>query len=379
MNIRPSLAAFVVAPLVVACAGEPPPQVAPVPPPVVAAPPPVVAPATVAAAAPPPPVAPPDVPTKAIALPGVTGPATLDYIAADRARGRVWVPVGDTGSVDVLDVASLTFTRVDGFKTAQRESHGRMRMMGPSAADVGDGLVYVGNRATSEVCTITADTQKAGKCLKLPSATDGVAYVPSAKEVWVTTPRDSSLTILDASHLGALMVKATLKTPGSPEGYAVDDGRGLFYTNLEDKDQTLVFDVKTHTLVSTFASGCGADGPRGIAVDAVRGLLFVACTDKLQVMRAAAGSQAFAPVASLDTGAGVDNIDWLASRGLLYVAAGKAARLTVVRFDDAGQPTVVWTAQTAAGARNAVPDANGNAYVADAMHGGILVAIAPAK
>jgi hypothetical protein len=60
-----------------------------------------------------------------LALPGATPPVSLDYLAYDRANERVWVPVGDTGSADVLDIASGRFTRVDGFKTGEREVRAR--------------------------------------------------------------------------------------------------------------------------------------------------------------------------------------------------------------------------------------------------------------
>src|ERR1700690_4509824 len=58
---------------------------------------------------------------KTVPLPGATGPVTLDYIAYDRTRARVWVPVGARGSGDGFDIASGTFTRVDGFKTGEGE------------------------------------------------------------------------------------------------------------------------------------------------------------------------------------------------------------------------------------------------------------------
>jgi DNA-binding beta-propeller fold protein YncE len=307
---------------------------------------------------------------KPLALPGATAPVSLDYIVYEPAKARVWVPVGDTGSVDVLDVATGSFTRIDGFKSAEREVRGNKRVMGPSAAAVGEGFVYIGDRATSEVCAVDATALKLGDCLKLASPTDGVAYVGSAKEVWVTTPHDQSLAVLDASKPAMLKVKTTIKLDGAPEGYAVDDSRGLFFTNLEDKNQTVAIDVKTHKPTAAWKTGCGADGPRGIAADVSRGFVFVACTDRVQVLDA---KNHGAPLASLDTGAGVDNIDWLESHRLLYVAAAKAAKLTVARIDDKGQPTVIATGASARGARNGVADASGNAYLADPAGARVLV------
>ncbi len=333
-------------------------------------------PSAVDAGAAPAPAGPVQLTAKALPLPGATAPVSVDYLAIDRARGRVWVPVGDTGSVDVLDLATSAFSRVDGFKTGEREIRGKKRLVGPSAANVGDGFVYVGNRATSEICPVDAKTMKLGKCLKLPTPSDGVAYVAATKEVWVTTPRDHSLTVLDASKPDALKPKLVVKLEGESEGYAVDETRGLFFTNLEDKDKTVVVDVKTHAVKATYAPGCGGDGPRGIAVDTARNFLIVACTDHLQVLDAGHDG---APLGKVDTGAGVDNIDYVAALGNVYVVAGKAAKLSVVHLDDKGQLTVVATAATSEGTRNTVADDSGNAYVLDGLGAKLWIVPAPPK
>jgi DNA-binding beta-propeller fold protein YncE len=316
----------------------------------------------------------PELAMKAFPLPGASGHVSLDYLAYESGRARVWIPVGETGSVDVFDTAASTFARVDGFKTAEREAHGKKHMMGPSAVSIGDGVVYVGDRASSEVCVVDDKTLKLGACLKLPVATDGVSFVASAKEVWVTTPRDHSITVLDASKPPVIKPKLTIKIDGDPEGYAIDASRGLFYTNVEDKDRTLAIDVATHAIKATWSPGCGAEGPRGIAVDGARNFVVVACTDGLRVLDGAHGG---ALLGKLDTGAGVDNIEYLERTKSVYVAAGKAARLTVVRIDDQGKPAVAASAATAPGARNAVVDAIGNAYVVDPQTARLLVFAAP--
>jgi hypothetical protein len=305
-----------------------------------------------------------------VALPGSDAPASLDYIGYEAAHSRVWVPVGNTGSVDVYDIASGTFTRVDGFKTVERDFKGKKRTMGPSAVSVGDGFAYVGNRATSEVCPVDLSNLKPGKCVKLPSSTDGVAYVASAKEVWVTTPKTQTIAVLDASKPGALKIKTSIKLDGDPEGYAADNTRGVFFTNLEDKNKTVEIDVATHKPKATWTPDCGEAGPRGLAADATHGFVYVACTDHIAVLD---GTNGGAQIGKLDAGAGVDNIDWLEAPRLLYVAAGKSATMTIAHADDKGQLTVVAAGSTSAGARNAVADSTGNAYVADSMGAKLLV------
>jgi hypothetical protein len=282
----------------------------------------------------------------------------------------VWVPAGSTGSVDVLDVASGAFTRIEGFKTVEREGHGKKRIVGPSSGSIGDRFAYVGNRASSEVCPIDLASLKTGNCAVMSSPPDGVEYVAFSKELWVTLPKEESIAVLDASTPGVLKPKTTIKVDGSPECYAVDESRGTFFTNLEDKGATLAIDVKTRHVDATFHPGCEPDGPRGVASDGSRNFVIVACTDHVQVLDA--GHQG-ALLGKLDTGAGVDNIDYVESSHLLYVAAGKAARLTVARVDEKGQLEIVATGETSEGARNAIADTQGTVYVADSQQARLLV------
>lgn len=298
----------------------------------------------------------------------------MDYLACDRERGIVWVPAGNTGSVDMIEAGTDKVTRVQGFRTAEVERRGQKRTVGPSSASIGEGIVYVGNRGDSSICAVDMKTRKVGACATLESMPDGVAYVAATREVWVTTPRDGSLTILDASKPGTLAVKTTMKLEGSPEGYAVDPAHGVFYTNLEDKDRTLAIDVKTRSIKATWMPECGEEGPRGLAVDPALGLLFVACTDGAVALDVKHDG---AVRSRLTTGAGVDNIDYLPARRLLYVAAGREALLTVAHVGDEGTLTTVASGKTAEGARVVVADAKGGAYVADSRGGRILYFPAP--
>ena len=225
---------------------------------------------------------------------------------------------------------------------------------------MGDGVVYVGNRATNEVCPVDAKSLQVGKCLKLPSGIDVIGYVAPAREVWVTEPKDDALVVVGASSPGTLSVKTTIRTEGAPECYEVDEERGLFFTNLEDKGATLAFDVKTHAKSASWDPGCGGEGPRGLAFDKVHDLLVVACTDHVQVLDVGNGG---ARLGRLDVGAGIDDIDW--ADGKVYAAAGKAAKLVVASLDARGQLAVVAVGETSDGARNAVADEHGGVYVAD--------------
>jgi DNA-binding beta-propeller fold protein YncE len=112
---------------------------------------------------------------------------------------------------------------------------------------------------------------------------DAVIYIAPTKEVWVTTPRDKSIHVLDAKTLAE---KTKLSFEGEPEGFAVDAKRGRFYTNLEDQDRTLSIDLKTQKTVANWNPSCGKDGPKGLGVDVPTGHLFVACPSLAEVLDA---------------------------------------------------------------------------------------------
>ena len=311
-------------------------------------------------------------PTRSIALPGGP-PVGMDYLAYDAATGRVWVPAGNTGNVDVVDVATGKLTTIGGFATKLASRPGRpARQLGPSSVTIGDGVVWIGNRGDDSVCAFDRQTMTKGPCAKLASMPDGIAYVADTHEIWVTTPRDGSITVVGVAgkQPGTPVI---IKLEGEPEGYAVEPGRGLFYTNLEDRDRTLAIDVKTRKVVASWPTGCGSDGPRGLALDVEHRLLFAACTDGAVSFDLAKSGKA---VGRIKTGGGVDNLDYHAGRRLLYVASPRDGKLTVARVADGGALKAIESPTTASGARNPVVDSHGNAYVADSA-GGRLIVVSP--
>src|SRR6184192_2458587 len=207
---------------------------------------------------------------KPISLPGATGTVALDYFAYDRSTGRLWVPASNTGSVDVIDEATDNVSQVTGFQTGEVELRGRKIKLGPTAVSIGDGVVYIGNRGDSSLCIIDAKTLERGECLQVapPSAgreaaPDAVVYVAATRELWITTgapplgieSADKSLQVFDASDPRHLKRKIKIALNGSAEGYAVDNQRGLFYTNIEETGTTVAIDVHTHNIVARWNVG----------------------------------------------------------------------------------------------------------------------------
>src|SRR5947207_12596026 len=97
---------------------------------------------------------------KAISLPGATGAVALDYFAYDPATGKLWVPASNTGSVDVIDEKTDAVSQVSGFKTGEIERRGRKITVGPTAASIGDGVVYIGDRGDATLCVIDRSEER---------------------------------------------------------------------------------------------------------------------------------------------------------------------------------------------------------------------------
>jgi DNA-binding beta-propeller fold protein YncE len=314
---------------------------------------------------PPPAVPAPSFTTSTLPLPGATADGVgMDYVIYDAATDRVWVPAGNTGAVDVIDPRTLAIAQVGGFATTEMERRGTKRTVGPSSATRGDGVVYVGNRGDSSVCAIDEHTLAKGACGTLDAMPDGIAYVAPTHEVWVTTPRDSSLRVLDAATLAQ---KTRIALPAGPEGFAVDVARGRFYTSFEDRDETIAIDLVTHATVATWPDHCGGDGPRGLRL--AGDLLLVACHAQIEALAIDRGG---AVAGSLATGEGVDDFDLAAATHLVYAAAS-AGTLTIGALDPGGTFRPIATVPTAPGARNGVVTTDGTVFVPHGKPGELVV------
>jgi hypothetical protein len=301
-----------------------------------------------------------------------TGDVSMDYITYDPSTNSIWVPGGNSGAVDVVDAATGKVRQIPGFATKEVEGRNGKRVLGASGVSIGEGVVYIGDRGDGSVCSFNSRTLAPGPCAHLDSPPDGVVYVAPTSEVWVTAPGDKTIRILDSKTLNP---KAKLTFEGNPEGYVVDAKRGRFYTNMEDKDQTLAIDLKTHKTLATWNPSCGTEGPHGLRLDVTDGHLFVACSTQAEVLDVGHDG---AVLSKVDTGDGVDDLDYAPATHMLYVGAAKAAKLTIAHADEKGHLTVVAQVPTQAGARNGVVLKDGTVYLA---HAGVklnaLVVVSP--
>jgi DNA-binding beta-propeller fold protein YncE len=151
------------------------------------------------------------------------------------------------------------------------------------------------------------------------------------------------------------------------EGYAVDNERGLFFTNVEDTGTTVAIDVQKHNIVAKWKPG--SSDLQGLALDTAQRFLFVACGDHVVSIDAGHGGNV---IDSITTGAGLDNIDYSSDAKLLYTAASQAASRTIAEVDDHGKFHLKATVPTVKGARCVVAGKGDTAYLIDPAEGRIL-------
>jgi hypothetical protein len=321
---------------------------------------------------------------KRLSLPGARGLVMLDYLAHDAARGVVWLPAGNLGTLLAVDTRTDAISVIEGFATGDVDVLGKRRTLGPSSVAIGDGVVYVGNRGDASLCVVDAERRSLLGCQALaPSGAglsaspDAVVAVRATRELWITSgapplgvaAQGGALRVMDVSDPRHPKPRGSVALGGSAEGYAVDERAGRFYTNLEERRETVAIDVRHRRIVARWHPGC--ETPSGVALDAERGFIFVACEDRVVALDARKPGHVLGTFA---TGTGLDNIDYAPSVRRLYAAASGPGTLAIANVGDAGRMTRLATVATAKGARSVIAGPAATAYVID-PYGGALIKV----
>jgi hypothetical protein len=311
---------------------------------------------------------------KPITLSGTTGVVVLDHLAYDRTNGTIWVPGSNTGNVYIIKENSDAVSVVPGFNTGEVEVEGQKAKMGPTAVSLGEGVVYIGNRADSTLCAINAQTFERESCVDVKSRSrvadagpHGVSYIAATHEVWVTTGPGKSIEVFDATEPRYPKWKMEIPLESGSEGYAVDNRRARFYTNLEQIGKTVSIDVRSHQVVGRW--DVGSHDLQGIALDTARGFVFVACADHVVSLNADHEGKI---VDSIITGGGLDDIDFSAEQNVLYAAASVTATLAIAEVSNDGKFHLKTLVPTVKGGRGVTAAKDDSAYVIDPAEGRVL-------
>jgi YVTN family beta-propeller protein len=171
---------------------------------------------------------------------------------------------------------------------------------------------------------------------------DGIMYDPSSQRVFTFNGRSDNATAIDAK---TLEVAGTIELGGKPE-FAVSNGRGMIYNNLEDKSVELAIDPHTLKIKSRWPMA-PCESPSGLAIDARHNILFAGCHNKMMaVINANTGKV----ITTVPIGGGVDANRFDPETDLAFSSNGEGT-LTVVKEESPTDFKVVENVPTERGAR----------------------------
>ena len=261
---------------------------------------------------------------KKISLPGDAG---YDYLAIDEVNNHLFVSHGN--SFNVVDLATeQPIATIDGMQGV----HGIAIVNEVNKGFISDGKA-------DAVVVVDLKTFKILKTIKLPSTDeDAIIYDPYSKKVFVFNGDSKNTCVID---INTLELVKTIDLGGGPE-FAVSDGHGLLYDNIEDLNSLKVIDTKTMTVKATYPlSPCG--GPTGLGYDPEHHRLFTGCRKNkgLSVVDTKNGKV----ITTLPIGAGVDAVIYDAADKLIFCSNGDATT-TIIKQESADNYSVIQTLAT---------------------------------
>jgi DNA-binding beta-propeller fold protein YncE len=209
------------------------------------------------------------------------------------------------------------------------------------AGDLNLGFVTTGGSGTdprtypTQVVSFDLKTLAVKDRIKVEEDPDSIVYDAPSGRVFAFNGDISQATVID-SKTGK--VEKTITLGGKPE-FAVSDGMGNVYVNLEDKGEIAQIDAKSLTIKAHW-SLAPCEEPAGLALDGENRRLFSVCGNKTMVVTDADGGRI---VATLPIGVHPDG-------------ANMDATLTVIRQVGKDEYSVIDTVQTEPGARTMAMD-----------------------
>lgn len=259
-----------------------------------------------------------------------------DYATFDPAHRRLYVAHGDT--ITAVDVDSGKVTPK--FAAAQK-SHIALPLPG------GDELL-VTNGAANTATIVNTATGAVRATVPTGKKPDAALIEPTTGLGWVMNGGDGSITLVDTAAGKAV---ASIPVGGTLE-FAVADGAGRVFVNIEDKGEIAVVDVKTRKVTARWPMA-GCEEPSGLAYAAHAKLLIAACANNVGKAVSATSGKV---TASLPIGSHPDAALYDAQRKLAYIPAGGDGTLTVIAISDAGAASVAGKVSTQVGARTGALD-----------------------
>jgi YVTN family beta-propeller protein len=255
----------------------------------------------------------------------IPGQGSWDYLAVDEGARRVYVSHGT--QVEVLDVDSGAIV---GKIEKTPGVHGIA-----IAPELGRG--FVSNGQSSTVTIFDLKTLKTIGEVPVGKKPDAIIYDPATSRVFVFNGDSNSATAIQAADG---KVAGTVELGGGPE-FAVADGTGYVYDNLEDQSVVLKINARTLKVEQRWPTAPCAS-PSSIAMDRPNHRLFIGCRSKVMaVVNADTGKV----IATLPIGDHVDATAFDSESRLVFNSNGEGT-ITVIRQDSPDKYSAVETVKT---------------------------------
>jgi DNA-binding beta-propeller fold protein YncE len=215
-------------------------------------------------------------PYKVLKTARVGGEGGWDYIYADAAGRRLYIPRGGSAAVEATDTrpaAPAVPTRLTIFNLDTLEPVGEIEGVGGhgTAVDPKSGHGFTSSRPVSMFDT---KTMTLIKTIDVGAAApDGILFDAFNERIYVFSHPTKDATVIDAKD-GTVL--GTIDLGGVPEE-GVADGKGMLYVVMQDAQGSVTaVDVKTMKATGHYPLG---DKGRcnGLALDAKNRVLFAAC------------------------------------------------------------------------------------------------------
>lgn len=184
---------------------------------------------------------------------------------------------------------------------------------------------------------------------------DAILFEPYTKTIITCNGRSKNLSIIDPKTNSVI---ATIDVGGKPET-AVSDDKGKLFVNIEDKNEIVAIDLKTHVVLDHWSLD-GAEGPTGLVYDKNTKRLFAGCDDFLVVMNAENGKV----MDKLPIGAGCDGVAFDAKNKIVFTSNGQSGTITAIKENSADNYSVEGNYATKRGARTiTIDEKNGTLFL----------------
>jgi DNA-binding beta-propeller fold protein YncE len=225
----------------------------------------------------------------------------FDYVTVDSAGRRVYLSHGTEVKVLDADTGALI-----GNITGLKQDHGVA-----VATEFGRGFISDGGQG--KVVIFDLKTLKVTGEAKADSDADCVIYDPFTKHVFVMNGDPHSSTVIDAKTGN---VVGSIDLGGGPE-FAVSDGKGTVYINLEDKSELVAVDAATLKIKSRWPLA-PAGAPTALAMDVAHHRLFSA--GRNPQMMVVLDSESGKVIQSFPISAGVDAAAYDPETAMIFVS-----------------------------------------------------------